>query len=394
MQRGLLLILSVALASSPALPQPSQDPFLTLGIRQYTEGDFEAAVFTLDTAVRKLTGQAGRTRELVLAYVHLGATYVNLDHEDAAIGKFREALALDPALRLGRDQFSPRVIKVFETQLLKTTAARQKKGAKKVLIVGGLGAVAAVGVTAATQESGLPPNRAPSATIGVSPEGQALAGVTTLTFTASASDPDSDPLTFSWDFGAGGSASGPTAAHRFMAAGSFAVVLTVSDGRGGSTTAGSTAIVRTLAGAWRIGPGNGGGDVRISQCTQDGATFDCQAPRLERCGGEPPLDPTCDVPPDYCCYIDRWSGVLSDPRNVAAVFETRNLGSITCTGEVSSDLQHSGASPRMANRIQCRASRRCPQPCCSSAPLSGSALGPIRSRHPRTTRTSCRASAR
>jgi PKD repeat protein len=52
-----------------------------------------------------------------------------------------------------------------------------------------------------------------------------------ITFRANgSSDPDGDPLTYSWDFGDGGGDAGIEAVHRFLTDGTFTVRLTVSDG--------------------------------------------------------------------------------------------------------------------------------------------------------------------
>ena len=60
----------------------------------------------------------------------------------------------------------------------------------------------------------------------------------TVVFDASAStDPDGDPLTFSWNFGDGASASGGSVSHTYNTAGTFNAVVTVSDGRGGTGSA-------------------------------------------------------------------------------------------------------------------------------------------------------------
>ena len=59
-----------------------------------------------------------------------------------------------------------------------------------------------------------------------------------VTFDASgSSDPDGDPLTFSWNFGDGGTGTGVVAQHRYLTTGTFNSIVTVSDGRGGINTA-------------------------------------------------------------------------------------------------------------------------------------------------------------
>ena len=96
-------------------------------------------------------------------------------------------------------------------------------------------------------------NRQPTVTIAVSPSGQAVMGATNVTFTATGSDPDGDPLIYSWNFGDGTSASGASTGKVFNSAGNFTVTVTASDGRGGSGTASQAVTVRNLTGFWRGG---------------------------------------------------------------------------------------------------------------------------------------------
>jgi hypothetical protein len=93
-------------------------------------------------------------------------------------------------------------------------------------------------------------NSAPNANINVTPSGAAIVGATSVSSSAVASDPDGDPLTYVWNFGDGSSAQGQAASHVFGSMGTFAVTVTVTDGRGGSTTASTNIRVGTVAGSW------------------------------------------------------------------------------------------------------------------------------------------------
>jgi len=253
---AILMVVGHGTLLSPAAnglqgPQPpSPERYLELGIRQVTEGSFEEAVFTLDTAVRRLMEQPGRTEELIQAYLYLGAGYVGLDHEDAAKGKFREALKLDPETRLSEGLFPPRVIELFDEQVLEVTVSEKKRSGRRFLIIGGLGAGAAVGVATVARGTEPPSNRDPTASISALPE-RAIVDVTTVTFTASADDPDGDPLTYAWDLGDGTTSSGYTVTHVYHSEAAHPVSLTVTDGHGGSIVAEASFVARTLSGRWR-----------------------------------------------------------------------------------------------------------------------------------------------
>jgi len=82
---------------------------------------------------------------------------------------------------------------------------------------------------------GPPNNNPPVANAG--PDQSAFVG-DVVTFDGSgSSDPDNDPLTFSWDFGDGSpAATGAVVNHTFTSANTFTVTLTVDDGQGGMDT--------------------------------------------------------------------------------------------------------------------------------------------------------------
>jgi hypothetical protein len=95
-----------------------------------------------------------------------------------------------------------------------------------------------------------PPNGAPAVTISVTPGGPAIVSITELTFTASATDPNGDALTYSWIFSDGTTATGASVKHTFSMIGTFPVYVTANDGKGGVTTATQPVTVGSLSGYW------------------------------------------------------------------------------------------------------------------------------------------------
>jgi PKD domain-containing protein len=161
-------------------------------------------------------------------------------------------------------------------------------------------------------------NRAPTVSVVQNPGGAAIVGVTTLTFNAAAIDPDGDALTCTWNLGDGASRTGASAARSYATAGTFAVSVTCTDGRGGSTAASGTVVARTLEGAWLPLQNGVAGD--RAEITQDGALLNGYA--------------------DNSCCRHTFNAQLAHPR--AATFQFRFAGckknDTPMTGTVSADL--------------------------------------------------------
>lgn len=152
MRRFCALVLGAALVAGPLrLGAQSADPELVQGLRQIREGDFEGAVTTLESVVRRISSAPERSRDLVQACVNLGVAYVALDQRDLARARFREALAHDRGLKLSVSEYSPKVIAVFEEARREARGAGGgKSGSRAPLIALGVGAAAA-GVVLATR---------------------------------------------------------------------------------------------------------------------------------------------------------------------------------------------------------------------------------------------------
>ena len=81
----------------------------------------------------------------------------------------------------------------------------------------------------------VPANNPPTVTASRNPSGDVTNG-TSITFTAVGADADSDPITYAWDFGDGGTSTSAVQAHSYATPGDYAAKVTVSDGKGGSNS--------------------------------------------------------------------------------------------------------------------------------------------------------------
>lgn len=87
---------------------------LARGIRQVEGGEFDAAVITLDSVVRRLTAEGSAPNDLARAYLYLAIAYLGMSQEQAAKARFLDALKADRTLELSTGQFPPRIVQFFQ----------------------------------------------------------------------------------------------------------------------------------------------------------------------------------------------------------------------------------------------------------------------------------------
>jgi cytochrome c len=86
-------------------------------------------------------------------------------------------------------------------------------------------------------------NQPPSVTAGRTPTGNVRVGVP-ISFTANATDPDGDAVTYAWDFGDGTTSTEQNPTKAFLAAATRTVTVTASDGKGGTGSATLSVVVQ------------------------------------------------------------------------------------------------------------------------------------------------------
>ena len=163
--------LSLALFLAAATTRPPDAPDLQTGIDQLNEGDFPAALLTLDAVIQRLAPEAEtRAKELAKAHLYKGVAYVGLMQEEPAKASFREALRYDPALRLLPGQFPDRVVRVFDAArtgktksvMQRPSGAPKKTGIGAAAVAAIVGGVALAGGAAAAAVSGSEPTPSPA----------------------------------------------------------------------------------------------------------------------------------------------------------------------------------------------------------------------------------------
>ena len=182
LRRILAVCLVAGLGSPPQLAHgqsAAADADMANGIRQVREGDFDAALITLDGVVKRLSGQQGQAKELARAYTYLAIAYVGLAQQETARAKFLAAWKADRNMTLSPKEFPPNIIQFFEEAKkeaegkagaeakppattpgpapspVATTASAEKKGGGHTgLIILGVGGAAAAGIAIAAAGKG------------------------------------------------------------------------------------------------------------------------------------------------------------------------------------------------------------------------------------------------
>jgi peptide/nickel transport system substrate-binding protein len=122
--------------------------------------------------------------------------------------------------------------------------------------------IAALGVVGAVMVGALavslrPPNAPPTITAATVSTESTTVGQS-LSVSGSATDPDRDALTFTWNFGDNSTETGANTPHAYSIPGRYVILLTVTDGRGGEATNDAALLfVRVRPRASEVAPPNG-----------------------------------------------------------------------------------------------------------------------------------------
>jgi fibronectin-binding autotransporter adhesin len=93
------------------------------------------------------------------------------------------------------------------------------------------------------------PNVAPVLATGVAARPSPGIAGSPLTLSATASDADNDPLTYSWSFGDGTTGAGSTTTHTYSAPGTYMVTVSIADGFGGSVSSATSVTINQASAA-------------------------------------------------------------------------------------------------------------------------------------------------
>jgi hypothetical protein len=261
---GLLLHLTLAATLASGADSGAT---LNAGIEQVRKGDFAVAALTLDDVIRQLSNQPLRVSDLVRAYLHSGVAYAGLGERELALAKFRRAFEIHARARIAGVPPFPKIpsdptsvsARAIYDEALATHKSREKIARRArskwwllpttLVAVGG-----ATGMGLASSAEGKERSNQPPADVKIdqSPAGILIYEVTRFTVSATASDPDGEPLRCEWQLPGGHTARGCTQASIFPdAQGTNEMRVTVYDGLGASASATKTVTQEKLTSTYQ-----------------------------------------------------------------------------------------------------------------------------------------------
>jgi hypothetical protein len=171
MIRSLAVMALGGLLAAAVIDTAGPEDELGKGVQQVKDGNFEAGLLSLDGVVTSLAASSDPkdVHDRAQAHLYLGVAYVGLLQETPARKHFREALKLDPELKVDPQQFPARVVRVFD-------AARTNKKKPALYAGASLVGLAAAGGAAAALIGG-------SAAIGITTAVVVSSDTTTTTTT-------------------------------------------------------------------------------------------------------------------------------------------------------------------------------------------------------------------
>jgi outer membrane protein OmpA-like peptidoglycan-associated protein len=187
-----------------------------------------------DMALRHVWRYLSYLSLVVVAGMFIAGCVIQEPRPITEIGRARKAL--DDAKRAGKADCAPEKFEDLERRFLQVRGVYYSCNDAEAMRLAQ--ALAADANALGCPQPAAPPNRPPVCRLTVPAQGQVGEAITLDA--SGSSDPDGDPLSYTWDFGDGtppARTTTPRTTHSYARLGGYAVKVTVDDGKGGSCTA-------------------------------------------------------------------------------------------------------------------------------------------------------------